>query len=108
MSNNPTKFEPLAPPREPAGLPSLQLQALDGRAYEGLRKIVNDLEQAARCKSRAANKKERTARENHRATASAPEFVYFKQVMVKVQARTGDGEAQWVLKEHKQAWLDEA
>lgn len=81
---------------------------MDGRAYEGLRKIVSDVEEAARCKTRAANKKDARARENHRAPASTSEFVYFKQVMVKGQARTGDGEAQWVLKEHKQAWLAEA
>lgn len=58
------------------------------------------MEDTARVKDEAARRKAR--RENTPPTTS--KFVYFEEKMTKVQARTGDGKAQWVLKEHGQAW----
>lgn len=56
----------------------------------------------------ATSEGRKNAHKNGHAPPSAATFVYFEQVMAKVQARTGDGEAQWVLKGQEQAWLDAA
>ena len=61
------------------------------------------MEDTARFKFCAAMKE---AHKKRRPPPSTSNFVYFDEVMVKVQPRTGDGEAQWVLKEHEQAWHD--
>ena len=63
------------------------------------------MEDTARREFSAAIKE---AHKKRRPPPSTSNFVYFDDVMVKVQPRTGDGEAQWVLKEHEQAWYDAA
>ena len=63
------------------------------------------MEDTARLKNSAAKKKA------HRKGVARPSdsgFVYFEQKMAKVQARTGDGGAQWVLRGHEKAWMDAA
>lgn len=59
------------------------------------------MEDTARYETSVETKK---AHKNRRAPPSSFEFIYFEEVMAKVQARTGDGQAQWVLKEHEEAW----
>jgi len=61
------------------------------------------MEDTARLQSSAARKK---ALRKGKAPPSNSDFVYFEDVMTKVQARTGDGEAQWVLRGYENAWLD--
>ncbi|CAM9393730.1 unnamed protein product, partial [Laminaria digitata] len=81
------------------------VQALEGNAYECLRRFVHDMEDTARVEISAATKK---AHKKRRAPPSTSEFVYFDQVMVKVQSRTGDGEALWVLSDFEEAWRETA
>ncbi|CAM9180685.1 unnamed protein product, partial [Laminaria digitata] len=83
----------------------LRGEALKGNAYECLRRFVHDMEDTARVEMSTATKK---AHKERRAPPSTSAFVYFDQVMAKVQPRTGDGEAHWVLKEHEQAWRNAA
>lgn len=59
------------------------------------------MEDTARLEISAATKK---AHKERRPPPSTSEFVYFDQVMTKVQPRTGDGEAQWVLNDFEEAW----
>lgn len=61
------------------------------------------MEDTSRVEISAAAKK---ANKERRAPPSTSEFVYFDQVMVKVQPRNGDGEAQWVLSDFELAWHD--
>lgn len=63
------------------------------------------MEDTARVKLSTATKK---AHKERRAPPSTSEFVFFDEVMVKVQPRSGDGEAQWVLGEFEAAWYDAA
>lgn len=79
----------------------MQVQAVKGNAYESLRRFVHGMEDTALVEFSAAMKE---AHKTRRPPPSKSEFVYFEEVMVKVQPRTGDGKAQWVLKEHEQAW----
>ena len=85
--------------------PSSKVQPLQGNAYECLRRLVHDMQDTARMKISNATKK---AHKERRAPPSTSEFVYFDQVMVKVQPRAGDGEAQWVLSDFEEAWRDAA
>ena len=85
--------------------PSIQVHARRGKPYECLRTFVHEMEDTARVTMSDERKK---AHKERRAPPSTSEFVYFEQVMSKVQPRAGDGEAQWVLKEHEQAWHDAA
>lgn len=62
-----------------------------------------ELEDTARWKIHAASKKSQRER---RAPRSSSEFVYFEDVMVKVQSRSGDASAHWVLIENERAWYD--
>ena len=64
---------------------------------------MHEMEDTARLQSSAATKK---ARRKGKAPPRNSDFVYFEDVMTKVQARTGDGEAQWVLRGYENAWLD--
>lgn len=86
-------------------IPNVQVQALKGNAYRRLQTLVHEIEETARLKISAATKK---ARRRGKTLPIASEFVFFEQVMAKVQARTGVGEAQWVLKEHEDAHYDAA
>lgn len=81
----------------------MKVKELKGNAYKRLQACVHEMEEAARLTIVAATKK---ARRRGKSPPSTSEFVFFEDVMAKVQARTGDGEAQWVLKEHEQAWYD--
>lgn len=59
------------------------------------------MEDTARLEISAATRK---AHKYRRPPPSSSDFVYFDQVMVKVQPRSGDGEAQWVLDDKAEAW----
>lgn len=61
------------------------------------------MEDTSRLEISAATKK---AHKERCAPPSTSEFVYFDQVMVKVQPRNGDGEAQWVLSDFELDWHD--
>lgn len=91
-----------APPRYTA-IPFSKVQALKGSAYKCLRTFVHEMEDTARLQKNTVRRK---ARRKGIAPPSDPEFVFFEEVMSKVQARTGDGGAQWVLQGHEQAWID--
>jgi len=84
-------------------IPHSKVKALKGNAYKRLREFVHEMEDTARLQSSAATKK---ARRKGKAPPRNSDFVYFEDVMTKVQARTGDGEAQWVLRGYENAWLD--
>lgn len=82
-----------------------KVKTLKGNAYKSLRTFVHEMEDTARLRNSAARKK---AHRKSKVHPSKPDFVSFEDVMTKVQARTGDGEGQWVLLAHEQAWLDAA
>lgn len=95
----------LSPAHSPIVVRNFKVQALQGTGYRRLQTSVHEMEETARLKISAARKK---ARRRGKALSIASKFVVFEHVMVKVQARTGIGEAQWVLKEHEHAYYDAA
>lgn len=77
------------------------MQELKGHEYESLRKFIHELEIGKRME---INHKTRKAKKDRLPPPKTSEFVFFEEKMVKVQARGGDGEAQWVLERHEDAW----
>ena len=72
------------------------MEALEGRAYDALRDLIYEVENtelAARMQAR----QEASRRGSSPPTGSS--FVFFKDVMKKIQACDGDGGADWVLRD---------
>lgn len=80
-----------------------QVEELKGPHYESVRKFIHEMEIKTRMEISAKQRKGLKAR---RGDASDPHFVNFEEVMVQVQARDGDGAAQWVLAKHENAWYE--
>jgi len=66
------------------------VQELKGENYDDLQRFVHEME--FRTLRGASNERQ--------------SFEYFENVMVQVQERSGDANAQWVLKKNEQAWLN--
>lgn len=65
------------------------------RAQAALREFIHDVEDAARAERVLAL---REAREHGMPPGSLPSFIFFDDVMEKIQSGDGDASARWVLK----------
>lgn len=72
-----------------------------GVVYNSLRRFVREMELRTRIEIRDKTKK---AQKERLPPPSALEFVCFEDVMVRVQARRGNANAQWVLRDSECAW----
>lgn len=73
-----------------------QVEELGGKAYTALKDFIYDQENAE--EARRMRVKRRLNGRRHSSSALS-DFVFFKDVMQRVQDTDGDGAAQWVLKD---------
>ncbi|CAM9987115.1 unnamed protein product [Ectocarpus sp. 6 AP-2014] len=79
------------------------IQELKGNDYESVREFIHGMEIRTRDEINSAWRKVHKVR---RGDGSIPDFIFFEEKMVKVQARDGDGAVQWVLEDHEDAWYE--
>lgn len=72
------------------------MDALEGRPYAALRDLVHEAEDIERGARTQAWKE---ARRRGSSLPTGSSFVFFKNVMKKIQKCDGDGDADWVLRD---------
>lgn len=82
-----------------------KVRELEGNGYQSLRILVNEIEEKSRLKTTVAR---RMALRNERPSFNSSDFIFFKEVMSRVQLMEGEFSVQWVLKGQENTWVLEA